>query len=170
MPQFLTDGTVWRFVGLGVALQGTEFYRQRFFLGGRAEWGLHWRVGLLHLAKWPYLGLALLDMFLRRQPDYQLTPKVRTAAKPRLVRRAHLPIVLLLGLSWFIGVAAGHPLPGLLHLWTAVQLLTSIALIATEWWPFPAPYDRSLWEGQCRREEPAQERPVWKSKPVSGAR
>jgi hypothetical protein len=148
--QFLTDGTVWRFVGLGVALQLAEFYRQRFFLGGWAEWGLHWRAGLLQLAKWPYLGLALLDVLRHRQPAYQMTPKVRTAAKPRLVLRAHLPIVLLLGLAWLIEVGAGHAQSGLLHLSTAGLVLMSLALIATEWWPFPAPYDRRLWEGQAR--------------------
>jgi cellulose synthase (UDP-forming) len=151
-PRFLTDGTVWRFVGLGLALQGTELYRQRFFLGGWAECGLHWRAGMLQLAKWPYLGLALLDVLRHHQPAYQLTPKVRTAAKPYPVMRAHLPIVILLGLSWLIGVAAHRPLPGFLHLWTAGLVLTSIALIATEWWPFPAPYDRMLWEVQAHED------------------
>jgi Glycosyltransferase like family 2 len=169
VPQFLTDGTVWRFVGLGMALQGTEFYRQRFFLGGWAEWGLHWRAGMLQLAKWPYLGLALLDVLRHRQPAYQLTPKVRTAVKPHLVMRAHLPIVMLLGLTWLIGVAARRPLPGLLHLWTAGLELTSIALIATEWWPFPAPYDRPLWESQARGGESPRGPHAWKGEPASGA-
>jgi hypothetical protein len=151
VPQCLMDGIVWRFMGLGGALQVAEFYRQRFFLGGWTEWGLYWRAGLLQLAKWPYLGLALVDVLCRRQFAYQLTPKVRTAVKPRLVIRAHLPIVLLLGLAWLIGVAAGHAMPVVLHLWTAGLVLMSLALIATEWWPFPSPYDQRLWEDQARR-------------------
>jgi hypothetical protein len=81
-----------------------------------------------------------------------MTPKVWLTAKPRLVVRAHLPIVSLLGLAWLSGVVAGHPLPGLLHLWTAGLIVTSVALMATDWWPFPAPYERLLWERQAREE------------------
>jgi cellulose synthase (UDP-forming) len=151
--QFLTDGTVWRLLSLYAAGQMAEFYQQRFFLGGWHERGLHWRAGLLQLAKWPYLGLALLDVLRHRQPAYEMTPKVRGATKPRLVLRAHLPIVSLLGVAWLAGVVAGWPLPGLLHLWTAGLVLASLALMATEWWPFPAPYDRRLWERQARGKE-----------------
>jgi hypothetical protein len=79
-------------------LQVAELYRQRFFLGGRADWGLHWRAGLLQLAKWPYLALALLDVLLDRSYPYQMTLKVRTTGTPRLVVRAHLPVVTILGL------------------------------------------------------------------------
>jgi cellulose synthase (UDP-forming) len=150
VPQFLTDGTLWRVLGLYAAMQMAEFYQQRFFLGGWHERGLHWRAGLLQLAKWPYLGLALLDVLRHRQPVYEMTPKVRGATKPRLVLRAHLPVVSLLGVAWLIGVVAGWPLPSLLHLWTAGLVLASFALMATEWWPFPPPYDRRLWERQAR--------------------
>ncbi len=152
VPQFLTDGTLWRLLGAYAALQGAEFYRQRFFLGGWAECGLHWRAGLLQLAKWPYLGLALLDVLRNRKPAYQLTPKVPRTAKPRLVLRAHLPIVSLLGLAWLVGAVAGWSLPGILHLWVLGLMLASLVLIATEWWPFPPPYDRRLWERQARRD------------------
>jgi cellulose synthase (UDP-forming) len=154
IPQFLTDGMLWRVAGLYAVLQVTEFYRQRFFLGGRAEWGLHWRAGLLQLAKWPYLALALLDVLLDRSYPYQMTLKVRTTGTPRLVVQAHLPVVALLGLAWLVGIAAGHPLPGILHLWTTGLILVFLALMATDWWRFPAPYDRWLWEGQVRGEEP----------------
>ena len=37
VPQFLTDGTFWRLIGLFTAMQSAELYAQRFFLGGRAE-------------------------------------------------------------------------------------------------------------------------------------
>jgi cellulose synthase (UDP-forming) len=150
VPQFLRDGTLWRLLGLFAAFELPEFYQQRFFLGGRAEWGLHWQAGLLQLAKWPYFGLAFLDVLRAHQPAYEMTPKVRGVTRPRLVVRAHLPIMMLLGLAWLIGVAAGHPLPGLLHLWTAGMVLASVALMATDWWPFPVPYDRRLWERGTR--------------------
>jgi cellulose synthase (UDP-forming) len=116
VPQFLTDGTLWCLLGLYAALQLGEFYQQRFFLGGWVECGLHWRAGLLQLAKWPYLGLALLDVLRARQPAYETTPKVRGSTRSRPVTRTQLPVVALLGLAWLVGVAAGHRLPGLLHL------------------------------------------------------
>jgi cellulose synthase (UDP-forming) len=168
VPQVLTDGTLWRLVTLYAALQLGEFYQQRFFLGGWAECGLHWRAGLLQLAKWPSLGLALLDVLRARQPAYETTPKVRQSAKPRLVVRAHLPIVLLLGWAWLIGVVAGHPPPGLLHLWTAGIMLAAVALMATDWWPFPAPYDRRLWARQARGKEPTRGEQARTHEPESG--
>jgi hypothetical protein len=121
-------------------------------LGGRDEWGLHWRAGLLQLAKWPYLGLALLDVLRNRKPAYELTAKVPGTAKPRLELRAHLPIVSVLGVAWLSGIVAGWPLPTILHLWAAGVSLASLILIATEWRPFPPPYDRGLWERQARRD------------------
>jgi hypothetical protein len=79
VPQFMTDGTLWWGVGLAAVLRRTNCYRQRFFLGGRTEWGLHWRAGLLQLAKWPYLGLALLEVLFDRHYPYWVTPKMRGA-------------------------------------------------------------------------------------------
>jgi cellulose synthase (UDP-forming) len=139
VPQFLTDGTLWQLAALYAALQLGELYRQRFFLGGWAEGGLQWRAGLLQVAKWPYLGLALLDVLRASQPAYETTPKVRGSTRSRPVTRTQLPVVVLLGLAWLIGVAAGHRLPGLLQLGTAGIVLASVALMATDWWPFPPP-------------------------------
>ena len=50
-------------------------------------------------------------------------------------------------MAWLVGVVVGWPLP--VHLWTAGLVLASLALMATEWWPFP-PYDRRLWERHAR--------------------
>jgi hypothetical protein len=88
-------------------------------------------------------------VLLDRQHPYQLTPKVRTAGTPRPVLWTQLPVVTLLGLAWLVGMAAGHALPGILHLWTVGLGLASLALIATDWWQFPPPYDRRLWERQA---------------------
>jgi hypothetical protein len=169
VPQFLTDGTLWRLAPLYAAWQLGEWYQQRFFLGGWAEGGLHWRAGLLQLAKWPYLGLALVDVLRRRQPVYEMTPKMRRGANPRLVVRAHLPIASLLGLAWLSGVAAGHDLPGLLHVGAGGIILASVALMATEWWRFPAPYDRRLWERQARGQELTRGQHARAHEPGSGA-
>jgi hypothetical protein len=168
VPQFLTDGTLWRLLGLYAAMQMAEFYQQRFFLGGWHERGLHWRAGLLQLAKWPYLGLALLDVLRARHPAYEMTSKVRGSTRSCPVTRTQLPVVVLLGLAWLVGVVAGHGLPGLLHLWTAGIVLASVALMATDWWPFPAPYDRRLWERQARGQAPPRGQHARTHEPGSG--
>jgi hypothetical protein len=147
--QFLPVGTLWRLLSLFAAAQMAEFYQQRFFLGGWSERGLHWRAALLQMAKWPYLGLALVDVLRNRKLAYEMTPKVRRPTKRRMMLRAHLPIVSLLGLAWLVGLAAGSPMPVALHVCTAGLVLVSLALMATEWWPFPPPYDRRFWECQA---------------------
>jgi cellulose synthase (UDP-forming) len=166
VPQFLSDGTLWRLLALYAALQLGEFYQQRFFLGGWAECGLYWRAGLLQWAKWPYLGLALLDVLRARRPAYELTPKVRGPTRTRPVVRVQLPVVVFLGLAWLSGVVAGHPLPALLHLWTAGLILASVGLMVTDWWSFPAPYDRRLWERQVCGEKPPRWRHTRNGKPA----
>jgi hypothetical protein len=66
------------------------------------------------------------------------------------VARAHLPVGLLLGLAWLMGVAGGGTIPVALHLWTAAILVGTLALIWTERWVFPAPYDPQLRAGEAR--------------------
>jgi cellulose synthase (UDP-forming) len=141
VPQFFADGMLWRWLGLYAVLQGVESYRQRFFLDWRHEWGLHWRASLLQWVKWPYVGLALLEVLLGRRHAYVITRKVRTPATSAPVARAHLPVVLLLGLAWLTRVGAGGAIPVALHLWTAAILVVTLALIWTDRWAFPAPYD-----------------------------
>jgi cellulose synthase (UDP-forming) len=143
-PQLFTDGTLWRWLGLYAVLQAVDGYRQRFFLDRRREWGFHWRASLLQWVKWPYVGLALLEVLLGRRHGYAITPKVRTARTSHPVARAHLPVVGLLGLAWLTGVGGGDTIPAALHLWTAAIVAGTLALVWTERWAFPAPYDPML--------------------------
>jgi cellulose synthase (UDP-forming) len=160
VPQLFADSTLWRWLGLYAVLQGVDGYRQRFFLNRRREWGLHWRAGLLRWAKWPSVGLALLEVVLGRHHSYAIMRKVRTSAPSAMVARAHLPVMLLLGLAWLTGVEGRKAIPVALHLWTAAIMLSTLALIWTERWTFPAPYDRRLcarWACGCRRHKPRHE-------------
>ena len=95
-PRFLS-GTAMGEVGLlfGV-LYATEFYKQRFYLGGRPEWGIHWRSMVLGMVKWPSLALALLDVLLDRKPAYNTTRKVAATSRDRLVFRHHAPVVVVI--------------------------------------------------------------------------
>ena len=76
-----------------------DFYRQRFFLDWRNEWGWHWRAGFLQSAKWPYLLLALYQVLLNRRLPYTLTSKVTAGAHREGVRSSTLfwPHLLVAG-------------------------------------------------------------------------
>jgi cellulose synthase (UDP-forming) len=151
VPQLFVDGTLWRWLGLYAVLQGVESYRQRFFLDRRREWGVHWRASLLQWVKWPYLGLALLEVLRGRRHAYGITCKVRTSAPSAMVMRAHLPVVMLLGLAWLTGVGGGGAIPLALHLWAAAIMVGTLALMWTEQWAFPPPYDPQMWACEARR-------------------
>ena len=144
VPPVVTSRLPVRLLVLYAVFHATGFYHQRFFIGGWAERGLHWRAGLLQLAKWPYVLVALAEVLLGHQHPYQTTRKVRPTARRWLVVRAHLPIALLLLLAWGIGWMRGPPLPVLLHVCAAGVVLASLALITTEWWSSPPPYDPQL--------------------------
>jgi cellulose synthase (UDP-forming) len=164
-PQLFGDGTLWRVLGLHVVLRAVDSYRQRFFLDRRAEWGFHWRASVLQWAKWPYLGLALLEVLRGCRHGYTITRKVRTARTVHPVARAHLPVVGLLGLAWLAGVAGGGAIPVALHGWTAAIVVGTLILVWTERWAFPAPYDPQLRAGEARRREcetgPQENIPSW---------
>ena len=66
VPNVVSYLTLPKLFLLYVVLQLSEFYRQRFYLDWKSERGMHWRVGLLQLAKWPYFLLALYDVLTRR--------------------------------------------------------------------------------------------------------
>jgi cellulose synthase/poly-beta-1,6-N-acetylglucosamine synthase-like glycosyltransferase len=93
-----------------------ELYRQRFYLQPAVERGIHWRILVLRLAKWPYMLLALADVLLDRQPAYTITPKRPLGAIPF---RAFIPHALSSGLlvaAALFGLERGISLAGTLYL------------------------------------------------------
>ena len=50
-PSLVSYPTMQKLAVLCLVLQLCEFYRQRFYLDPRNEWGFHWRVALLQYAK-----------------------------------------------------------------------------------------------------------------------
>lgn len=123
----------------------TEFYKQRFFLEWRKEWGLHWRGGILNLAKWPFFLIALAEVALGRTREFTLTLKVKGERGGYMLARPHLVLIGGLGAAWATGALLGHDLPLLLHVWAACSILWSVLLIWTETWTYPDPFDRALW-------------------------
>ena len=121
-----------------------QLYRQRFFLEPERERGLHWHAGLLRIAKWPYMLLALRDAFAGPNRGYTLTRKV---APPRR-RYAAAPVQLILAGVVAAALAAGAA-RGVLHnrsvVIGAAVLVTSALLVAlVDLQRAPPPYDDAL--------------------------
>jgi cellulose synthase/poly-beta-1,6-N-acetylglucosamine synthase-like glycosyltransferase len=127
-----------------LVLLACDLYRQRFYLDPRTERGLHWRVAILHFAKWPYILMALCDVLLGRRVPYVLTSKAKATSRRRMMVWPHLIIALLISLSWLTGVNLGNTVEPSLHLWAGLIVTGSLALALTEFMRFPDPYDKKL--------------------------
>ena len=147
VPGFITYTTGAYAVGLLLILRLTDFYRQRFFLDRRAEWGVLWRASVLQLAKWPFLLIAFVDAVRGRKSSYVITPKIGTPERPYLLVWPHLLILLLLAAALVIGLMTGRGTDPSILAWTALTAFTSGLFIWSETRAFPAPYDRSLYPG-----------------------
>lgn len=121
-----------------------DFYRQRFFLDRKSEWGVHWRAGLLQFAKYPYLLLALAQVVLNRRFAYAITGKVKAEQKTYKPFLPHLFVAALICAAWLFGAMSGHDLPLPLHIAAALTVIGTLVLTATGYRAFPAPYDKRL--------------------------
>ena len=152
-PRIMQLMTLRKLTLVVLLLQLCDFYRQRFFLDRRREWGLHWRAMILQYAKWPYLLLALVDVIFNRRVPFVITSKVKSKSRSMLIWPQVL-IAALVGGSWLIGMLLGHTMHPSLHAWTVILVGASAALIASElFFDSPPPYDRQLWPEKA--EQPA---------------
>jgi len=131
-------------VGLLVALQLQELYRQRFYLDWRTESGLHLRSALLEYAKWPWFLLALLDAIVGRRMQYTITRKTpRTGVFLKFVAW-NIGIAVLVTGAWTWGRIRGGEDPRL-TLFAAPVVLVSLGLAAGGLKEPPPPYTAGLW-------------------------
>jgi cellulose synthase (UDP-forming) len=129
---------------LCVTLQMCAFYRQRFYLEPRGEWGVHWRAGLLRYAKWPVFIWALWDVAVGHQVPYTLTRKVRADSHSYMLLIPHTLIIVLVCVACGASLLLGRSVPALLY-WVAAAVVTaSLSLILTDQLQFPPPYDQRL--------------------------
>ena len=143
-------GNIGRPVGMILLLlfvfYAADLYRQRFFLDVRREWGLHWRAGILQYAKWPFLALAVVDVVLRRRTSYTTTLKVAGGARRLVLFWPHAAIVLALVGAWAVGVLNGVQHHPSVLVWGASMAVASLLLIVSEFFEYPPPYERELWD------------------------
>jgi cellulose synthase/poly-beta-1,6-N-acetylglucosamine synthase-like glycosyltransferase len=161
VPAFLSLGLAPIFLSTMLVLTVVDFYRQRFFLDRRREWGFHYRAAFLRAAKWPYMFFGLVDAASGRKRPYLLTSKVKRARKG-LMTWPHLVIAGLLVAAWLMGFLRGielHPLVLASGIGTCVF---SLFVVWTETWEAPAPFDLELARaelGPAYGLEAASERP-----------
>ncbi|MGH9842562.1 MAG: glycosyltransferase family 2 protein [Blastocatellia bacterium] len=148
VPPVVGVDTLLKLALLCAALQACAFYRQKFYLDPRAEWGTYWRAELLRYAKWPVFLLALWQAAVERRVPYALTRKVRKESRSRMLVIPHVLVIVTVCAACVTGVLLNHRVPSLLC-WVAAAVVTaSFALILTSRLHFPAPYDGSLLSSQ----------------------
>ncbi len=146
-PNALAHLNVPRLAILFGVLQLCNFYRQRFHLDWQNEWGLYWRAAILKYAKWPYIIAAFCEVLLDRRVPYALTLKVKSKTRHRMSLWPHLIVACLILSAWIIGIFTVPHTHPILHIWAAVFVCWSLALVATELLNFPDPYDKALFPG-----------------------
>lgn len=144
-PVAFSGETLGRLLVVGLVLQGAEFYRQRFFLDWRQEWGWHWRVGVLQFATWPYFLAALFEVLCGRTKEYELTEKVKPQRDGSRLFWPQLLVAALVGTAWTYGAVTHASLNPSLQLIAGIVVVGSLALVlSARLGSFPAPFEERL--------------------------
>jgi cellulose synthase (UDP-forming) len=122
-----------------------DIYHQRFYIDRKNEWGFHWRAGLLRLAKYPYLIMALYQVIRNRRFEYVVTSKIKSKKVNFKLLLPHLIVSILIGSAWISGVYINGSLSPLLHVVAGLTLVGTFILIGTGFMKFPAPFDPNLY-------------------------
>jgi hypothetical protein len=130
----------------GLVLWVCDRYRQRFYLDRENECGIHWRVCLLQLGKWPCFLWAAFQVLINRRVPYTLTPKAGLSGRAVLLRAPLLLAAIAVSAAWGVGLLCGHPLTVPLQLGAGITVTGLLLLVATDLMRFPNPYDRTLVE------------------------
>jgi Glycosyl transferase family group 2 len=144
VPRLFSDDILMQFILLCMALKTLTFYRQRFYLDPRREWGTHWRASLLRYAKWPVLIRALVDVALDHRAPYVLTRKVKTESHSNKLLFPHSLVIVLICVAAWAGWFLGSSVPPLIYYVAAGVVTASLLLILTGYFRFPDPYEKRL--------------------------
>jgi cellulose synthase (UDP-forming) len=142
-PQVFAVRTGGRVLVLFGVLQLCDLFRQSFFLDRERERGIHWRAGLLRLAKWPQVLLAVRDALAGPNRGYTMTRKV-SSSKRYAAAPAHLIVAATVAVAWSTGMARGVIHNDALSVGAAVAIALSLLVALSELRSFPPPYDDEL--------------------------
>ena len=143
-PDAFSFSTIMNLAILCGVLQICEFYRQRFYLDWKHEWGSHWRAGLLHLAKWPYMLMAIYEAVLNRNIPYQLTTKLKKKSGDIKLILPHLLVIVTICIFSYVNLSSHKNIHPTIYLFTLIILIGSLIPILTNFLNFPEPFDRNL--------------------------
>ena len=121
-----------------------DFYRQRFFLDPRTEWGFHWRSAFVDFVKWPYFVLAFADAIRGSYGIYPITNKARRSRSALGLAFTHAVVLVLTGAAWSLDFIRGTSEFIPLHIATAFVAITSLVAVITSLRPFPPPYQAEI--------------------------
>jgi len=143
VPSFLRVGPLLHLGALLGLLTAIGLFRQRYYLDPERERGLHWRALVLQFAKWPHQLAALVDVLLRRQVGYAVTPKVELRSRLALTP-PHLVLAAVVAGATALGLAIHGTVATPLVAWSGIAIVMSLALVNTERWIYPAPNDLAM--------------------------
>lgn len=144
VPAFLQPPELLAAGALLVLLQMVDRFRQRFYFDPERERGVHWRSLVLQIAKWPHLVSALLDAATGRTVGYEITRKSAASRPERVLTPPHLAIAFLVTVAVGIGLLAHGGLATTLWVLAGLTVGASLALVWTETWSYPPPFDPAL--------------------------
>ena len=135
-----------------------DFYRQRFFLDPRSEFGWHWRSVFVVFVKWPYFMLAFADAIRGKYGIYPITYKTRTSRKAIGFALTHAAVLVLTGTAWTINFFRGSAEFIPLHIAAGFTAIASLVAVITSFRDFPPPYQSELYQRWNQRREIDQPR------------
>jgi hypothetical protein len=110
----------------------SDMFRQRFYLQPDTEAGIHWRAGLLRVAKWPFVWKALWLVGRNMPFAYVVTPKAKSSGTRRRLMLPHGIVVAAVSVAWAIGAIVGNVRDGSLHILAGAIVAISLGLILLE--------------------------------------
>ena len=117
-----------------------DFYRQRFFLDPRSEFGWHWRSAFVGFVKWPYFVLAVVDAIRGKYGIYPITYKTRRFRSVIGFAITHAAVLVSIGTAWTIDFFRGSAEFIPLHIAIGFTAIASLAAVITSFRDFPPPY------------------------------
>jgi cellulose synthase (UDP-forming) len=145
-PRVLALSAIPVLVFLGSLFQVSNLYRQRFYLDVRSERGIHWRAGLVAIAKWPTLVAAVCEAAAGRRLAYATTRKSTLRVRPYGVLWPHAVTALVVGGAWSIGRLFHSDMNPFLHVAAGVTVAGCLGLLLTESLRYVDPFDEELLE------------------------